>query len=308
MSRFPGFVDAPALVILAAGMGSRFGGMKQLAAVGPSGETLMDYSIYDALRAGFGAAVFIIRPEMEETFRVFADERYGRHLAYRTVHQRLEDVPSGAAVLARPKPWGTGQAVLAAESAVSGPFAVINADDFYGAEAYQALAAFLIETDPTRVPPVFGLAGYRVADTLSPSGGVNRGVLAVTEDGTLAAIEEVIDIRRGDRGLEGRVDGAPRRVEEGALASMNMWAFTPAIFPILRAGFRRFFQSPGAARAEFLLPAAVQDAVADGVARVRVLDAESSWFGVTYPADVEPVSRALVRLVDEGRYPSPLFR
>ncbi|HEX6645407.1 MAG TPA: NTP transferase domain-containing protein [Gemmatimonadales bacterium] len=297
----------PTLVILAAGMGSRFGGMKQLASVGPAGETLMDYSIYDALRAGFTSAVFIIRPEMEETFREFAAGRYGKRLAFTTVHQRLEDVPDGVPVPERPKPWGTGQAVLAAEPAVDGPFAVINADDYYGAEAYRAMADFLRDTSPGERPPTFGLTGYRVIDTLSESGGVNRGVLAVSADSMLESIEEVIDIRRSEGGLEGHVAKVPRRVDEAALASMNMWGFTPAVFPILREGFRTFLAAPGSATAEYLLPTAIQDAIATGRARVRVLDPRSSWFGITYPTDAPAVSGALRKLVSEGRYPTPLF-
>ncbi|HEU4829093.1 MAG TPA: NTP transferase domain-containing protein [Gemmatimonadales bacterium] len=307
MNTTPQPAQGPSLVILAAGMGSRFGGMKQLASVGPAGETLMDYSIHDALQAGFGSAVFIIRPEMEETFREFAGRRYGRRLAFRTVHQRLEDVPEGVTVPERPKPWGTGQAVLAAEPAVTGPFAVINADDYYGAEAYRAMADFLNAIDPKEQPPTFGLTGYRVVDTLSESGGVNRGVLSVSGDGMLASIEEVIDIRRSNGELEGHVSRSPRKVDEGALASMNMWGFTPAVFPILRDGFRSFLASPGAATAEYLLPTAIQDAIASGKARVKVLDPRSSWFGITYPTDAPAVSRALGRLVQDGRYPTPLF-
>ncbi|HEX6091342.1 MAG TPA: NTP transferase domain-containing protein [Gemmatimonadales bacterium] len=307
MHTTPPPAQGPTLVILAAGMGSRFGGMKQLASVGPAGETLMDYSIHDALRAGFGSAVFIIRPEMEETFRDFAGQRYGKRLAFRTVHQRLEDVPPGVPVPERPKPWGTGQAVLAAEPAVAGAFAVINADDYYGAEAYQAMADFLNDLDPGAHPPTFGLTGYRVVDTLSESGGVNRGVLRVSREGMLDSIEEVIDIRRGEGGLAGHVNKAPRQVDEAALASMNMWGFTPAVFPILRDGFRSFLAAPGAATAEYLLPTAIQDAVASGKARVRVLDPRSSWFGITYPTDAPAVSEALGRLVAEGKYPTPLF-
>ena len=307
MNTTPPPAQGPTLVILAAGMGSRFGGMKQLASVGPAGETLMDYSIHDALRAGFESAVFIIRPEMEETFREFAGQRYGRRLTFRTVHQRLEDVPDGFTVPERPKPWGTGQAVLAAEPAVSGPFAVINADDYYGVEAYQAMADFLNSVDPDEEPPTFGLTGYRVVDTLSASGGVNRGVLRVSPDGMLESIEEVIDIRRGEAGLAGHVNKSPRPVDQAALASMNMWGFTPAVFPILHEGFRAFLAAPGAATAEYLLPTAIQDAIASGKARVRVLDPRSSWFGITYPTDAPAVSEALGRLVKEGKYPTPLF-
>ena len=298
----------PSLVLLAAGMGSRFGGMKQLAAVGPSGETLMDYSIYDALRAGFAAAVFVIRPEMEETFRGFVTGRYGTRLRIATAHQRLEKVPHGVVVPeSRAKPWGTGQAVLAAAEAVTGPFAVVNADDFYGAEAYRALAEFLLDADPAAATPTFGLTGYRIGETLSESGGVNRGLLEVSADGLLASVEELLDITRGPGGLAGRVGVERRAVPGDALVSMNMWGFSPAVFPILEAGFRRFLADAGAATSEYLLPTVIREAIERGEARVRVLDPGSSWFGITYPADAPAVSEALAMLVREGRYPSPLF-
>src|SRR5690606_4739935 len=216
----------PTLVVLAAGMGSRYGGMKQLAEVGPSGETLMDYSIFDARRAGFDSVVFVIRPEMESTFRSFASGRYGRFLPFQTVHQRLDDLPArGASAGRRVKPWGTGQAVLAAARAVVRPFAVVNADDFYGAGAFEAMAGFLGRLDDRASPPRFGLTGYRLVETLSESGGVNRGVLGVSDGGLLASIEEVTDIRRESGILEG-VAGADRRViPDDALVSMNMWGF-----------------------------------------------------------------------------------
>lgn len=308
MSSKPRARGAPTLVVLAAGMGSRYGGMKQLAAVGPSGESLIDYSVHDAARAGFGSVVFVIRPEMEAAFREFAGRRYGRTLPFTTVHQRLDDVPAGTAIPAgRVKPWGTGQAVLAAEPAVSRSFAIVNADDFYGAEAYAAIAEFLRASDPLALAPVFGLVGYRIADTLSESGGVNRGVLRVADDGSLASIEEVIGIRRTRDGLVGSVAGERREVGSDALVSMNMWGFTPAVFPILRAGFRRFLAGSGTASGEFLLPTAIQDAISRGEARVHVLDPRCAWFGITYPSDAPAVSAALVELIGEGRYPSPLL-
>lgn len=298
----------PALVLLAAGMGSRFGGMKQLAAVGPSGETLMDYSIYDALRAGFTSAVFVIRPEMEEAFREFAAGRYGSRLDFTTAHQRLDRVPHGIVVPeGRVKPWGTAHAVLAAADAVSGPFAVINADDFYGADAWQALAAFLHDGPEEAGPPRFALTGYRIGETLSESGGVNRGVLRVEEDGMLASVEEVHDIVRGPAGLRGSVAGRERTVPDDALVSMNMWGFTPAVFPILERGFHRFHAEGDAQRSEYLIPTVIREAIAGGEARVRVLDPGGAWFGITYPADTGPVSDALRTLVANGDYPSPLF-
>ena len=304
----PPRAGGPTLVLLAAGMGSRFGGMKQLAAVGPSGETLMDYSLYDALRAGFTSAAFVIRPEMEEAFREFAARRYGSRLDFTTAHQRLDRVPHGIVVPeGRVKPWGTAHAVLAAAEAVSGPFAVVNADDFYGAEAYQALAEFLLDAPGDAGPPVFGLTGYRIGETLSESGGVNRGVLQVGGDGMLASVEEVHDIVRGPAGLRGTVAGRERAVADDALVSMNMWGFTPAVFPILERGFHRFHAEGDAERSEYLIPTVIREAIAAGEARVRVLDPGSAWFGITYPADTAPVSDALRALVRQGAYPTPLF-
>lgn len=301
--------SGPALVLLAAGMGSRFGGTKQLAGVGPAGETLMDYSIYDAIRAGFTSAVFVIRPELEETLRAFVSGRYGSRIHVSTAHQRLDQVPAGnAPPAARAKPWGTAHAVLAARDAVAGPFVVANADDCYGAEAFQAMAEFILDSDPDAVPPTFGLPGYRVGDTLSESGGVNRGVLRVTREGLLASVDEVHDIERTVGGLRGSSRGEPRDVPENALVSMNMWGFTPAVFPILERGFLRFHARPDAAASEYLLPAVIREAIDGGEARVRVLDAGSSWFGITYPADAATVAIILRRLAREGRYPSPLFR
>ena len=299
--------DDPALVILAAGMGSRFGGMKQLATLGPHGETLMDYSIYDAARAGFGSVVFIIRPEMESAFRELAAARYEGVLPFSTVHQRLDAVPAGVTLPTdRVKPWGTGQAVLAARDAVGGPFAVVNADDFYGHAAYGMLSAFLRGVATAGLPE-FGLIGYPIRATLSPSGGVNRGVIEVRADGGLQSIEEVIDIREGADGvLSGHVNGGARAVPDDALVSMNMWGFTPAVFELLSEGFREFLREEGASTREYLLPTAIQKAVSGGLARVRVVPSEGTWFGVTYPDDARSVSEGLHRLVADGHYPAPL--
>ncbi|HLS47341.1 MAG TPA: hypothetical protein VK012_02415, partial [Gemmatimonadales bacterium] len=227
---------------------------------------------------------------------------------FQTVHQRLDDLPArGASAGRRVKPWGTGQAVLAAARAVVRPFAVVNADDFYGAGAFEAMAGFLGRLDDRASPPRFGLTGYRLVETLSESGGVNRGVLGVSDGGLLASIEEVTDIRRESGILEG-VAGADRRViPDDALVSMNMWGFTPAVFPILADGFRRFLASADSVTAEYLLPGVIQEAVAAGTVQVEVLDPGSSWFGITYPDDVPAVSIALRALAREGRYPMALF-
>lgn len=288
-------------------MGSRYGGVKQLEAVGPAGATLMDYSIYDAYRAGFRKVVFVIRADLEEAFRRTILPRYAGKLEVATVHQRLEDTPGGAPVPpGRVKPWGTGQAVLAAAGAVTGPFVVANADDFYGAPAFAAAAEFLRIPAPDGAS-VFALVGYRLRDTLSEHGAVNRGVCRVDGEGWLAQVEEVLEIApAADQALMGRGPRGHVTLQGEALVSMNFWAFTPAIFPILRAGFVRFFDGADA-KQEFLLPAAVQDALERRAARVRVLDAGSRWFGMTYPADRPRVETAVSALVRSGVYPERLW-
>ena len=297
----------PTLVLLAAGMGSRYGGVKQLEEVGPGGATLMDYSIYDAVRAGFKKVVFIIRPDLEEAFRATILPRYGGKVEVATAHQRLDTLPEGIIVPpGREKPWGTGQAVLAAEGAVDGPFVVANADDFYGAPAFAAAAEFL-RSPPPEGAAIFALVGYRLSDTLSEHGAVNRGACRVDGEGWLESVEEVYEIaptpagQLVGRGAHGHVTLAPN-----ALVSMNFWVFQTSIFPILRAGFVRFLpQSDG--KKEFLLPSAVQEALDRKAARVRVLDAGSPWFGMTYPADRPRVEQAILTLVRAGVYPERLW-
>ena len=297
----------PTLVLLAAGMGSRYGGVKQLEEVGPGGATLMDYSIYDAVRAGFKKVVFIIRPDLEAAFRATILPRYGGKVEVATAHQRLDTLPEGIIVPpGREKPWGTGQAVLAAEGAVDGPFVVANADDFYGAPAFAAAAEFL-RSPPPEGAAIFALVGYRLSDTLSEHGAVNRGACRVDGEGWLESVEEVYEIaptpagQLVGRGAHGHVTLAPN-----ALVSMNLWVFQTSIFPILRAGFVRFLpQSDG--KKEFLLPSAVQEALDRKAARVRVLDAGSPWFGMTYPADRPRVEQAILTLVRAGVYPERLW-
>lgn len=299
------------LVILAAGLGSRYGGMKQMEAVGPGETTLMEYSLYDARRAGFGEAIFVIRAEMEEAVRDFAAARFGARLPWRTAIQRLEDVPPGTAVPAdRVKPWGTGHAVLAAAPLIRGPFAVANADDFYGAEAFAALAAFLRERGGDR-PPSYAIAGYRLRDTVSAAGGVNRGACRADADGWLETIEEVkglVAAANPAEGYTGRGEsGAPVRLAGDALVSMNLWGFTPAVLDLLRRGLVEFLQSPEARGREYLLPTVVRGAVGRGECRVRVLETSSRWFGLTHPGDRPEVAAALQGLVAQGRYPERLW-
>lgn len=299
---------APTLVLLAAGLGTRFGGDKQLARVGPAGETLMDYTVFDAARAGFGAVVFVVREAMEPAFGREAHARYGARLRVACAVQRLEDVPPGAMVPAgRTAPWGTGQAVLAAEAHLRGPFAVANADDFYGAAALEAAATFL-RAPHSGAPPTFAVVAYPVRDTLSPAGTVNRAVCETTGDGWLAALDEVRAIRETE---DGRITGRGSRGEvvlaATAPVSMNLWAFTPAVFPLLHEAFARHLAGPEHATAEFLLPDAVSAWISVGAARVRVLPAAGRWFGLTHADDRAGVEAALRERVARGEYPVPLW-
>ena len=298
------------LVILSAGLGSRYGGggLKQMETVGPGGTTLMEYSLSDARRAGFGDAVFVIRAEMAESFVGFA-ARFGSRVPWRTAIQRLEDVPPGVALPPeRVKPWGTAQAVLAAADVIRGPCAVLNADDFYGAEAFAVLAGFLRQPASDLLPS-HAVVGYRLRDTVPEGGAVNRGACRADAAGWLETIEEVTGIvpmsdgRYSGMGETGKVE-----LSGDALVSMNLWGFTPAIFDTLRHGWREFFRSePGGGAREYLLPTVVREAVRRKECRVKVLEAGSRWFGITHAADRPVVSAALQRLVAEGRYPEHLW-
>jgi hypothetical protein len=296
------------LVILAAGVGSRYGGLKQLDAVGPSGETIIDYSAFDAARAGFERAVLVVRPETEADFRATVGRRMSSHLGVEYVHQTLA-LPAGVpgAAAARRKPWGTGHAVLAARAAVGGRFAVINADDFYGAESYRSLAAFLRDPGPSR-PTDFALQGFRIGPTLSAAGAVSRGLCRADRDGFLEAITEILEVRRdgaGGRYTDAR--GVERRLSGDELVSMNMWAFTPAVFDELEHAFGGFLaRSAADPSAEFLLPAAIQSMIAAGRARVRMLPEAGRWCGITYREDRAQVAAQIARLVAGGLYPEHL--
>lgn len=285
-----------ALVILAAGVGSRYGGPKQIEPVGPGGATLLDYSVYDARRAGFGPVVVVTRPELATAF-----DRIDVTVAI----QRLDDVPAGLSFPpGRTKPWGTGHAVLAAATAVTSPFAVVNADDFYGRDAFTRAAQFLgAGQDGT-----FAIIAYSLRDTLSAAGGVNRAVCRADGDGWLETMEEVVDIRRMEGGTYGGTDthGRTVRLAGDALVSMNLWAFTPAVFALLRRGFAEFLRQTGGGQGEFLISHGIRDAVRRGEARVRVLGTRARWLGITYPDDRPRVAAALRQLVAAGEYPERL--
>jgi hypothetical protein len=303
---------AMTLLVLAAGLGARYGGLKQLDPVGPSGETLLDYAVFDAVRAGFGRVVFVIRREFAAEFREKVGARYGGRVAVDYVFQALDALPPGFAPPAgREKPWGTGHAVWCARESVRENFAVINADDFYGAEALQKLGEFLqkpqtsdfkAQTRPVQTPAAaFALAGYRLANTLSEHGAVSRGVCEVGADGALCSITEETNLSPADV-------GPGRKFSGDEMVSMNCWGFTTALFPALDVQLAEFLREQGGqAKAEFYLPAAVSVMIARGEARGRVLPTAGTWFGVTYRGDKPRVQAALAGLVRRGEYPEKLF-
>ena len=307
----------PTLLVLAAGMGSRYGGLKQLDPMGPSGETLLDYSVFDALRAGFGRVVFVIRRDFEEQFRMAVGGKFEGRTAVDYVFQDLDELPAG---LRRPesrqKPWGTGHAIWCARDTVREPFAAINADDFYGAGAYRALAGFFADApaqspDPA-APAPFAMVGYQLDRTLSPHGTVARGVCAVDADGNLRHIEECTGIGRTDAPdgpiISPRPNGTTAEFSGAEPVSMNFWGFTPAVFPLLETGLERFLHANlDDPKAEYYIPLAVAEFIAAGSARVRVLTTDAAWFGVTYREDKPVVAASLAALVRAGDYPANLL-
>lgn len=299
-----------ALVIMAAGIGSRFGGgIKQLEGVGPSGEIIMDYSIYDALEAGFNKLVFIIRKDIEEDFRNVIGNRIEAVCAARGVQvayafQSLDAVPEGVTVPeGRTKPWGTGQAVLSARDVIDCPFAVINADDYYGKEAYVKLHDFLSRK---QAPNAYAMAGFILKNTLSDNGGVTRGVCQVNDQGFLTDVVETRNIVKTPMGAQ--VDGIP--LDTDSYVSMNMWALQPEFVQTLEQGFREFFQTAALEnplKAEYLLPIYIGQLLREQKVTVQVLQTGEKWFGVTYREDKPAVVESFRRLIDEGVYTTPLF-
>jgi dTDP-glucose pyrophosphorylase len=298
-------MNSPTLLVLAAGMGSRYGGLKQIDPVGPNGETIIDYSIYDAMRAGFGRLVFIIRRDIEEAFKEVVGTRFEKRIDVGYVYQELDNLPHGFSVPeGRTKPWGTTHAVLMAAEAIHEPFAVINADDFYGAESYRLLAEHLQLGTAD-----YAMAGFILRNTLSDFGTVSRGVCQVGEDGYLKTVDEMISIVRDGQGAK-NTDAAGRetKLTGDELVSMNMWGFTPAVFGQLTECFRQFLEKQGTqAKAECYLPVAVNELVVSGQARVKMLRSRDSWFGVTNREDRPRVVESIRRLIDEGAYPQSLW-
>jgi dTDP-glucose pyrophosphorylase len=286
-------------------MGTRYGGLKQIDPVGPNGETIIDYSIHDALRAGFGKLVFVIRRDIEQPFREIVGARFEKHAAVEYVFQQLDDLPTGFSVPAcRQKPWGTGQAILAAEGAIREPFAVINADDFYGAHSFQQLAERLQSDGPD-----YAMVGFVLRNTLSEFGSVARGVCRITGDGYLQSVTEVIGIHVD--GADAKYTDTEKNVQQLAgdtIVSMNLWGFSPTLFGHLRTQFAEFLQQHGREeKSEFYIPVVVNTLVETGRERCKVLRSPDSWFGVTYREDRPRVVESIHKLIARGDYPEILW-
>ena len=298
----------PTLFVLAAGMGSRYGGLKQLDGLGPNAETIMDYSIYDAIEAGFGKVVFVIRRVFEQDFRDKIVSKYIGRIPVELVFQDLDSLPSGFTVpQGREKPWGTNHAVLMGKGVINEPFAVINADDYYGRESFKVLADYLVSIEGTEGR--YAMVGYRVANTLSESGTVSRGVCETNAEGYLTKVTERTKIIREEDGVIRFIeDKGKTAIDDNTPVSMNMWAFTPDYFRYSEEYFITFLKEHGQElKSEFFIPVMVDYLINSGKATCKVLDTPSKWFGVTYATDRPQVVAKFKQLVDDGVYPSPLF-
>lgn len=310
----------PTLLLLAAGMGSRYGGLKQLDQVGPNGETIMDYSIYDAIQAGFGKIVFVIRKDFEEQFRQQVLAKYEGHIPAELVFQSLGKLPEGYTVPeGREKPWGTNHAVLMGKDVINEPFCAINCDDFYNRDAFMVIGKYLSEL-PENATNQYAMVGFRIGNTLSENGTVARGICSVNEQGNLSTVVERTEIMRtSEDGQQTGSDQAVRykdengnwvAVPDNTPVSMNMWGFTPDYFVHSEEYFKAFLsdkKNMENLKAEFFIPLMVNKLITDETASVKVLDTTSKWFGVTYAADRQATVDRIQQLVDEGVYPKKLF-
>ena len=299
----------PTLLVLAAGMGSRYGGLKQLDQVGPSGETIIDYSIYDAIRAGFGKVIFIIKEAIEDDFKETFVERLKDKIAIDYVFQETWMVPEGVTIPDnRSKPWGTGHAVMMADGKIHEPFAVINADDFYGRGAYETLAGYSKDWTP-ELSADYCMVGYRLANTLSEFGAVSRGVCEPDEKSFLVDVVERTQIARSGADIAYKDEKEQQVVLPGdTIVSMNFWGFTPSLFGFLNTGFEAFIRKNAEnLKAEFFIPSVVNDLIKSKQATVRILHCEEKWFGMTYREDRETVVKSIRELVEQGVYPENLW-
>ena len=297
----------PTLVVMAAGMGSRYGGLKQIDPIGPSGEIVIDYSVYDAIRAGFGKVVFVIRKDIEQAFKEAVEPHFKGRLPIDYTFQALEDIPSEFSVPAgRTKPWGTGQAILTCKDVVKEPFGVINADDFYGRESFTALAASLNKRSVTDKSYI--LIGFKMANTLSDNGSVSRGVCEMDAANNLLRVTERTSILRKSGVVVAEVDGQDLPLAEDTMVSMNMWGFTPALFPQLDQAFRQFLKEQGGQlKSEFYIPGVVDTLLRSGQATTEVVPTTAKWLGMTYTEDKPIVRQGIQALIAQGEYPSRLF-
>ena len=305
-------MPSPTLIVMAAGIGSRYGGLKQMDPVGPSGEIILDYSIYDALRSGFEHVVFVIRKDIETAFR----DRVGKTIEQRCdtkyVIQSIDDVPIGYEVPPkRQKPWGTGHAVFACRKAVHTPFAVINADDFYGRSSYKSLCNYLSTSQDSPSHYAYCMVGYILKNTLTEHGYVARGVCTVDADAFLVDVREHTHIERVDTKVQNQEpDGKWIDLPEDTIVSLNMWGFTPSLFFELEERFPRFLEMnrDNILKAEFFLPDIVGNLITEGKAKAKVLETDERWFGITYKEDKLRVKRTINELIKNGNYPQNLWK
>jgi dTDP-glucose pyrophosphorylase len=301
----------PALVIMAAGIGSRFGGLKQLAPVGKNGEPIIKFSLYDAMEAGFKKVVFIIKKEIDADFRTLIGDPVSRHMEIEYAYQELDKLPPGFAIPeGRVKPWGTGHAVLCAKDVLDGPFAVINADDYYGKDAFRVIYNRLLTQRDDELYR-FSMVGYLIENTLTEHGSVTRGVCQ-TDGGFLTAIDERLRIEKHGNLIEYTEDDGKTwtKIEPGTIVSMNLWGFTQGILSELETGFPAFLRQAlkeNPLKGEYLLPRIVNDLVRDNKATVEVLHSKDKWYGITYKEDLPAVAAAIQAMQEEGKYPEVLF-
>lgn len=298
------------LVIMAAGIGSRFGGgIKQLEPVGPNGEIIMDYSIYDAMEAGFNKVVFVIRKDLEEIFREVIGNRIEKVIPVEYAFQEIDDLPDGYSVPeGRTKPWGTGQAILACKNLINEPFAVINADDYYGKDSFKTLHDYLVEDNAADGKYNISMVGFILKNTLSDNGAVTRGVCRTDESGNLIAVDETSGIVKTAEGAAYEKDGQMVDIDVDSRVSMNMWGFEPEFFNELEPGFVKFLSNlKEGGKQEYLLPTIVDGLVKEDRASVKVLESKDKWVGVTYKEDKPIVVASIKELIASGKYPDKLY-
>jgi len=298
----------PTLLILAAGMGSRFGGLKQVEPVGPNGEAIIDYSIFDAIRAGFGKVVFVIRESFADAFQEKFGDKLAGKIEVEYVFQELDNLPEGFSLPeGREKPWGTAHAILVAKNVINEPFCALNADDFYGFNAYKVMADFLKESaDPNE----YSMVGYKLNNTLSDFGSVSRGICQVNKNDELESIVETKKIfKKGDKIISEEPDGSEKELTGNETVSMNIWGFKTSIFPVLEEKFTQFLRTEiDKPKSEMYIPSVVFEMIDEGKATVKVLKTDSPWFGVTYKEDKPAVVNKIKSLIEKGDYPSEILK